>query len=338
MGASKSSLLLPEYLGLGIRDWGLGLAPDHPEVHLEHGYYYYFGSSDWEPALEQAELGLKGQPGNADIYELIGFIKRRQGKWEEAAAALKKAAELDPRRMDLVIQTGWTYLFMRNWAEAERYADYHILLWPELAHGYTCKATVYLWSKGDIEKAREIYQEALKIVGTDILIEWRSRLEIYSRDYQNALDIVEADPADRFLTKADIYRYMGRPERAAAYYDSARVTYEEQVREAPDDYAAHGNLGIAYAGLGRREEAIREGKLAVEIMPLSRDAGEGLHRLNDLAKIYTMLGEQDAAIDQLEVLLSVPSQVTVPLLKIDPRWDPLREHPRFRALVSGGLP
>ena len=119
-----------------------------------------------------------------------------------------------------------------------------------------------------------------------------------------------------------------------AYYDSARITYEERVRDDRNDYAAHGNLGIAYAGLGRREEAIREGKLAVEILPLSRDALAGTGRILALAKIYAMVSEQDEAIDQLEVLLSIPSDISVPLLKIDPQWDPLREHPRFQALLE----
>jgi len=128
---------------------------------------------------------------------------------------------------------------------------------------------------------------------------------------------------------------MGQPEQAAAYYDLARVEQEELVENNPDDYVAHSNLGIAYAGLGRREEAIREGKLAVEINPLSKDALYGPMLILNLAEIYTLLGEQDAAIDQLEVLLSIPSELSVPLLKLDPQWDPLREHPRFKALLAG---
>ena len=116
--------------------------------------------------------------------------------------------------------------------------------------------------------------------------------------------------------------------------DSARVEQEELVSIDRDDFAAHGNLGIAYAGLGRREEAIREGKRAVDILPLSRNAKLGTGRISNLAEIYSMLGEQDAAIDQLEILLSIPSRITVPILKLDPQWDPLREHPRFKGLLE----
>ncbi|GAH72517.1 unnamed protein product, partial [marine sediment metagenome] len=272
-----------------------------------HGYYYYYGFNDWESALEQAELGLKGQPNNAEIIGLTGIIKRRQGKWEEAVAALIRAAGLDPLHVDYVRSVSNTYSTMRNWAEAERYADQVILMWPEHSWGYSLKAPVYIWSRGDIEKARGVMQEALEKVDPSLLAGRRSYIEILARDYQKALDILEASTADYFLRKADIYRYMGQPEQAAAYYDSVRVTYEEQARNNPHYDATHGDLGIAYAGLGRREEAIREGKLAVAIMPLSRDALAGTTMILDLAKIYSMLGEHDAAIDQLGILLSIPN-------------------------------
>ncbi len=323
-------------------DKALALDPDHPEVYLAHGQYYYDGLEDWEAALEQAELGLKGQPGNSEIIFLIGDIKSRQGKWKEAAAAFIKAAELDPRHVDYVINVSRMYLLMRNWAEAERFADRCIFIAPDNDSPYPPKADVYLRSKGDIEKARGVYQEALEKVGLGILVYERSYIEILARDYQKALEIIEDEGLGdwfmwfgRYITKAEIYSYMGQPEQAAAYYDSARVEQEELVRIDRDDYVAHSNLGIAYAGLERRDEAVREGKLAVEILPLSRDALYGPGRILDLAIIYAMLGEHDAAIDQLEVLLSIPSTLTVPLLRIDPQWDPLREHPRFQALVAG---
>ncbi len=316
-------------------DKAMALDPDHPEVHWAHGYYYYHGFRDYEHALEQFTLALQKQPNNSDIIAAIGSVQRRQGQWEAAAVSHRKAAELDPRSYAKSTELANTYLKMRNWAEAERFADRCIFIAPEIAGGYTRKATVYLRSKGDIEKARDVIEAAREKVDPGQLVGWRSYIEILARDYQEALDIVEADKADRFSMKAWIYSLMGQPEQAAAYYDSSRVTYEERVEKDPDDYAAHSNLGIAYAGLGRREDAIREGKRAVEILPLSLDALWGTGRILALAKIYTLLGEHDAAIDQLELLLSIPSEVSVPLLRLDPRWDPLREHPRFKALVSG---
>ena len=91
---------------------------------------------------------------------------------------------------------------------------------------------------------------------------------------------------------------------------------------------------MTYAGLGRKEDAIREGELAVELLPMSKEAWRGAYRAEDLARIYAMVGEYDAAIDQLDSLLAVPSPTAVPMLRIDPAWEPLREHPRFQALLA----
>jgi serine/threonine-protein kinase len=112
------------------------------------------------------------------------------------------------------------------------------------------------------------------------------------------------------------------------------VFVEEVVVERPDDDRIYASLGKAYAGLGLKNEAIRAGQTAVQMMPVSRDAFNGPQYIEDLAYIYTRVGEHDTAIDQLEYLLSIPSWISVWLLRIDPRWDPLRNHPRFQRLVE----
>jgi len=104
--------------------------------------------------------------------------------------------------------------------------------------------------------------------------------------------------------------------------------------ETPID--EHGTFAVpADAGLGRRREAILEGQTAIELMPVGKEAYRGYYRAWDLARIYAMIGEQDAAVAQLEYLLSIPGHLTVPWLRIDPTWDPLRNHPRFKKLLSG---
>ncbi len=109
---------------------------------------------------------------------------------------------------------------------------------------------------------------------------------------------------------------------------------EIKIEQHPDDSRYRSALGITYAGLGRKEDAIREGELAVELLPMSKEAWRGPARVEDLARIYTMVGEYDAAIDQLESLLAVPSHTAVPMLRIDPAWEPLRDNPRFQALLA----
>ena len=134
---------------------------------------------------------------------------------------------------------------------------------------------------------------------------------------------------------AQIHGLTGNRQLEQAYYDTTRSIVETRIRERPDDAQYRSALGIAYAGLGRREEAIREGELAVELRPMSKEAMRGAFGLENLARIFTMVGEYDAAIDQLETLLAVPSITAVPMLRSDPTWNPLSDNPRFQALLGG---
>ena len=109
---------------------------------------------------------------------------------------------------------------------------------------------------------------------------------------------------------------------------------EKEVQEQPDDHRIHSSLGIVYAGLDRKEDAIREGKLGVELCLVSKDAVTGPDRVIDMAFIYVHVGDCDAALDEIEYLLSIPCEFSVPLLRLDPRWDPLREHPRYKDLLQ----
>ena len=115
------------------------------------------------------------------------------------------------------------------------------------------------------------------------------------------------------------------------HYDSARALVESKIEERPEDSRLHSALGIAYAGLGRKEDAVREGNLAVELLPISKEAYRGAYRAIDLAQIYAMFGETDAAIDRLEHLLSIPGPLSVSLLRLDPIWDPLARSPPLSA-------
>jgi tetratricopeptide (TPR) repeat protein len=127
---------------------------------------------------------------------------------------------------------------------------------------------------------------------------------------------------------------MGELELAHVSYDSARSILEQELDAHADDYRIHSTLGIAYAGLGRKEDAIREGKRGVELMPVSKDAFSGPVTVRDLAVIYAMVGQYDAALDEIEYLLSITGWWSVQNLRLDPIWDPLRDHPRFQGLLE----
>ena len=127
---------------------------------------------------------------------------------------------------------------------------------------------------------------------------------------------------------------MRLPEKANAYYDSARVQLETMILENPDDPRTLSSLGIAYAGLGEKEKAIRFGKKAVELYSMDKDALKGLYRIEELAWVYVMVDEHDAALEQIEILLSNPGPYSALLLKLDPKWKPLWYHPDFIQLTE----
>ena len=133
---------------------------------------------------------------------------------------------------------------------------------------------------------------------------------------------------------ATIYGLQKNKHLEKAYYDSARVVIESKLITLPDDARLHSVLGIVFAGLGKKDEAIREGIWATELLPITKEAWRGFTRELDLAKIYTMVGEYDLAIDKLEYLLSIPGELSVPYIKLDPVWHPLLKIPRFQNLLE----
>jgi len=329
-------------------DKAFQLNPGLPETHVALGFYHYWGHLEYDHALEQFAIARKSQPNNSSLLSGIGWVQRRQGKFEQALANLKRACELDPLSALLMEQVGETFLLLRKYPEAERYFDRSILQAPDVTIPYDFKAHLYLHWEGSTKKPRAVLEKALENVKSteNPFIKSLVAFDVYDRNYQEALDRLSLKSEDTdshvfyfipsALRYARIYRYMKKKELAEKYYDEARSILESKIKERPEDERFHSSLGIAYAGLGRKEEAIREGLLAVELLPVTKDAWGGLYRVEDLARIYVIVGESDAAIDQLEFLLSAPGRMSIPLLRLDPTWDPLREHPDFKKLVEAG--
>ena len=327
-------------------DRALELKLDLPEGHLALGYYYYWGSLDYDNALEQFAIAQKGQPNNSDLLAAIGYVQRRQGKFQQAVTNLKKAAELDPRSNGQAYEAAITYEMMRKYAEAAYYLDRAISLAPDRLVVYSSKSRLSICSEGDTKKARKVLQEAIGKADVSQLVPDLVGLDVLDGDYKTALGRLPGisawvdatgvnDTVSYFLTKARIYSLLNQPKFELACYDSARIILENKVQSRPSDPFFHSYLGIAYAGLGRKEEGIREGKKGVELLPVSKDAVDGPGYVQNLAQIYVMVGDYDSAIDQLAYLLSIPSEdISIPYLRIDPTWAPLRNHPRFQKLLA----
>ncbi|MFQ5864891.1 MAG: protein kinase [bacterium] len=329
-------------------DKAFHLKPNLPEAQLALGYYYYWGHRELAQALKQFAIARKQQPNNSELIAAIGFVQRRQGKWEQSIKNMKKAFELDPRSSRMAINLGHIYQFLRKYSEAECYYDRAISLAPDIAEWYTFKALLYLSWNGSVERSREVLIDGTKQSNPSELLRILATYDYYilarisHPEYQQAITRVSLRPMSSdtvsfyYLTKAILYGQMNRPDYEYAYYDSARMVFEAKTSEEPQDAFNRIKLAYAYAGLGRKQEAVREGEKAVELLPVSKDAvgGSSLGRM--LAEIFVMVGEYNAAIDQLEYLFSIPGFLSTAWLQVDPIWYPLRELPRFQKLLEEG--
>jgi tetratricopeptide (TPR) repeat protein len=228
---------------------------------------------------------------------------------------------------------------LRDYPAAERYLDRSISLAPDQPTGYEKVYLYWAWN-GDLLAARATLEKSPE--RSDDFLQYFQ--EFYERDYEGALSLLASVSSDmvegqdhsfpKMLLAAECYRMMDKEELAHVAYDSARALLEAKAKDIPDDYRYRSSLGWAYARLDRKDEAIREGKLAVELMPVSKDALIGPYILEGLALTYVMVSEYEAALDEIEYLLSIPGWLSVSLLRIDPRYDPLRDNPRFQALLE----
>jgi serine/threonine-protein kinase len=240
-----------------------------------------------------------------------------------------------------------TYDFIRDYPRAEALYDRAIALAPDRPNPYMLRMWLYLRWDGNTTRARATLAQARAagVADEPAVFYPRVMVEIYDRHYGEAIKVLSSDARellsatqDRVVPRAQlyaqVYELIGRRELARAYYDSARIFLAKEVQAKPDDPRLRSALGIAYAGLGRKQEAIKQGLQALELMPISREAFKGYHHTWELARIYIMVGEHDLAVDRLEYLLSIPGQLTTAWLRMDPVFDPLRGDPRFQRLVG----
>lgn len=330
-------------------DQALELDSSLAEAHYAAGILASF-EKDWDRALSEYRTALDSQPGNSEILMAIGDIQMAQGRWEESLDTMKMATRLNPRLGSLACWTGGRYLAMGDYSEAIRYHDRSVQLTPDRACPYYCELLIYLNWDGSTGRAEKFLAELPAHIDLEesppINYPWVV-IEMIEKKYAQALERLSSRPSQAYsfwlfyvpkdLLAAQVYGLMGQPERARASYEAARGALETKVQEQPDDDRFRSALGIVYAGLGRRDDAVREGKLGLELLAGNENFALG-YRLKDLAQIYAMVGDHDEAINQLERLLSVPSHFGARYFSIDPAWNSLRDEPRFQALLEKYTP
>jgi tetratricopeptide (TPR) repeat protein len=323
-------------------DRALALQPDLPDAHLALGVYYYRCFRDYDRALAEISIARRGLPNDYRVLETIGAIQRRQGLWDEALETAEHALRLNPRESTGFWDTGVTYLSLRRYEEAERYFDRAIAIAPEETAGYAFKALNRM-ANGDLAGARSTI-DAAPADASVFIAKLGLFLELYDRDYHEALRRAQSFPekiheapftlTPRSSYEAAAYEQLGDEAAARERWEMSRQVLEGEILERPDDARAHSALGIALAGLGLREDAIRAGKRAVELYPVSLDHLHGPKHLIDLACIYTMVGDYDDALELLERLVVMPAGVHAKILEISPVFAPMRDDPRFLALIE----
>ncbi len=326
-------------------DKALALDPDLPEAHQSLGTYYWIGRTDYDRALREYAIAEASRPNDPELLIARAVLQGRQGKFREALADIARARELEPRSALTYSEYGELADLIHDFSRAESLYDRAIALSPDWASTYAHKAELYLRWEGSTRRARAVLDDARSTGlgdAPDVLFA-RILVAIFDRRYDEAIAQLSSGAPmafanqQRFTTRAELYAQvyglMGRPDLERAYYDSARTLVLAELRSQPDDPRLHSALGIAAAGLGRRQEAIQEGRQGVQLRPVSTDTYQGYPRVWDQARIDVMVGDYDAALGRLEYLLSIPGDLTPAWLRVDPTWDPLRGHPGFEKLV-----
>ena len=326
----------------------LRLAPELPEAHMAMGRAHYIGRRDWQAALQEYGIALQGLPNDARSWARIGYVHRRLGNWDEVDAAFEKATQLDPRNANLFYDLGGvTYRLTRRYADAIAACNRALTLAPDLHTAAVYKGLVYLDWKGELDTLRGVLEQLPRdadLGGLGTAGAQRAQLLLWERNPDSLLAVLGSAPDAVFeerllflptsLYAAWAHELRGDDVAAPAAFDSARLLLDSVLAALPDDWRVHAARGLALAGLGRRQEALREARWLQQSVVYREDALDGRIVAEERARILAQAGEVDAALDEIEELLAGPGYLSVHTLRLDPRWDPIREHPRFRALLA----
>jgi tetratricopeptide (TPR) repeat protein len=337
-------------------DRALQLSPDLGEGHLALGLYYYWTESNYEKALEEFAVAAKALPNDSDIGYFAAAIRRRQGRWNDNLELLKKTETIDPGNANVAEEIAYTYSFLHDWPETARRRERVIALAPDSINAKIVRAYVDFWSKESTAALKEVLSKIP--AGTDpagLVTRARWDLAMIQRDYAAADQVLTNCPFDVFQsnglpTPKSFFRgctalARGDRDQARTNLEMALPVFETAVHEAPGNGLRHANLGLLYAFMDRKEDAIREGRRATELEPDSKDAVSGPWMTGFLAMIYARVGEANSALPLLEHLLASPGPVdntncsiTQSDLRNRWQWDPLRNDPRFQKLLGEPQP
>ena len=328
------------------------LRPDAGEAHLARAGHLYRAYRDFDGALSELQPAGKALRNDARLFELKGYIERRRsgGNQEEALRHFERAIDLDPRNFLILQQLSLSYDHLRRYREEKLVYDRILAIEPNDAETKVDRAFVDFDWKADTQPLHEIIDSIrmvspsimAKIGGIRLLCALADRDPATARDALSTLgdmplndDVVQFNR--RFL-EGLIARILNDNEHARSSFTAARAEQEKIVQAQPDYAPRRCVLGLIDAALGRKEEALREGRRAVDLLPVEKDALVGTTMVKYLAMIAAWTGEKDLACEQLANVSSRPGSVSYGQLKLLPFWDPLRGDPRFETILASLAP
>jgi TolB-like protein/Tfp pilus assembly protein PilF len=325
------------------------LRPDAAEVHLARAHNLFQSHLDYDGALAELELARRTLPNAPWIFEMTGYIQRRQGRWAESTRNLERALELDPRNVRTLQETALSYHHCRRHAEEKSLLDRVLTVVPNDVATKAARAFVEFESKGDTGPLHDVIDSvAATQPGTlSSAASYWLMCALGERDAaaaNTALIALGDNPSylgvsdnvvfRRAFAEGVIARMTNQNEKARSAFTAARAEQEKVVQAESNYGPAMCVLGLIDAALGRKEEALREGRRAVELLPVKKDALAGNFMLKYLAMIAAWVGDKDLACEQLASAIRRPSDLSYGQLKLLPYWDSLRGDPRFEKIVE----
>jgi TolB-like protein len=327
------------------------LRPEAGEAHLARAENLYRGYLDYDGALAELELARRTLPNDAHLFQLTGSIRRRQGLWEESIRSLERAVDLDPRNIHTLQQIADSYGFLRRYAEARSVYDRALAIAPHDVETKVGRANRELDWRADTKPLHQLV-DSIRATNPDATSQIADSWFICAlaeRDPAAAKDALivsgqhispnnEAVQFNRPFAQGIIARMTHEDEKAQSAFIAARAEQEKIVQAQPNYGPPLVVLGLIDAALGRKEEALREGRRAVELLPVEKDSINGPLMIEYLAMIAAWVGDSDLACEQLGAAIRYPGHLSYGELKLLPFWDPLRGDPRFEKIVASIAP
>src|SRR5438046_1165916 len=345
----------PERLALAKSaiDSAFRLRPDSGEVHLALAWHLYWAYLDYDRARAELARAQQSLPNNPRVYELAGSMDRSQRRWVDATHNLERACELDPRNFPYLVNLGSTYLWLHDYAQHAKIMDRIVALLPERRRERIFRASVEVYRRADTGPWRAELEKILtNEAGSEkdpFMAGQRYTLALYDRDWDTASSLAPVlsqknslewsfPQLGRDVWVGVVARLKGDETSARAAFIRARAQQKEEIRGHPDDVTLLADLGLIDAGLGKKEEALNEGRRAMELGSSVKNSFTEPYVKICFAIICAWTGERELALGQLEALTKTPGSHTYGNFRLSPMWDPLRGDPRFEKIVASVAP